>query len=301
MSNAADPRATAPKRGLPLATVLIGGVTALIVLATGGVLALTLVGAARNTLTLLEQRAALGLDLLEARIEAQLAPVLVAAKTMADQIERRDLAATADKAAIADAFRGALTSLPQVTVFSYLDVRDNFVLVARLDGEIDEFRLTQVPPGIREALAAVVNTSKAGWVDPFWIPQLGQPALALRVPVFDADAVHGVVSAIVTLGSLARFLDELEQTGGTGSFVLYDEDYVLGLPRLLESGFAPTASDAEVPLPRLELFDDPAFALVRGEVGEPAQLIDSASISRALISDDWVVLMREITAYGAKP
>lgn len=59
-----------------LTTILIGGITLLILLAVGSVLWLTLSSATRNTFELLGQRSTATLDVLESQIDGQLLPVM---------------------------------------------------------------------------------------------------------------------------------------------------------------------------------------------------------------------------------
>ena len=80
------PEDTAPRRRrVGLATLLVGGVTLLILIAVGSVLTLTVTGATQNTFSLLGARATTILDLVEARIDGQFDPVVSAAEQLSAQ------------------------------------------------------------------------------------------------------------------------------------------------------------------------------------------------------------------------
>jgi len=63
---------------IPLAMLLVGGITLLILLSVGSVLFISLREASENTFTLLADKADSNLDLLEAQLETRLAPVRAA-------------------------------------------------------------------------------------------------------------------------------------------------------------------------------------------------------------------------------
>ena len=73
------------RRRFGLATIMVGGVTLLILLAVGSVLLITLTSATRNTFELLADQADNTLDILESRIDRQLGPVVDAAGEFARQ------------------------------------------------------------------------------------------------------------------------------------------------------------------------------------------------------------------------
>ncbi|MEK9662039.1 MAG: hypothetical protein VW644_09935 [Alphaproteobacteria bacterium] len=121
------------RRHLPLALVLVGGITLLILLAAGSVLVLSLSEAAENTFSLLADKADSNLDLLEAQLETLLVPVENAGTGLAERMSAGDISNTNG---LQDMLRGALAALPRSTAAVYVPVNGDSVRMALIDGRI---------------------------------------------------------------------------------------------------------------------------------------------------------------------
>jgi class 3 adenylate cyclase len=141
------------------------------------------------------------------------------------------------------------------------------------------------------------------WSAPIWLPTLRQAALTLRVPVRRDGAFIGVLSAIVTLNELADYLEKLRAEEHIAGFILYDHRYLLahaGMKDIEVKG----QSGIEVALPEIGAVDDPALGLLLGQGRDapiPPRADGSRAFSMARISDDYIVLLRDMAGYGPRP
>jgi hypothetical protein len=121
-----------PRRRLPLALLLVGGMTLLILLSVGSVLFISLREATENTFSLLADRADSNLDLLEAQLETQLAPVEAAGTELAARIGADAYRLESDDEALRHMLRGALASLPRATAVIFVTPQAEALRIARV-------------------------------------------------------------------------------------------------------------------------------------------------------------------------
>lgn len=300
ISEAAAPH----RRRVGLATLLVGGVTLLILIAVGSVLTLTVTGATQNTFSLLGARATTTLDLVEARIDGQFDPVVSAAEQLSAQFAdgRLDLEDKRDQAF--QTFAGILTALPQVTAVLYVPERGNALRATLAEGLVipvpDAPVLLQRQARGLEAARAIMQTSQ--WLPPFWIQAVAQPVVTVLAPVRRADSFEGVVILSVTMENIASFLEELTARNELHAFIVYDGDWVLGHPDLRTVDFQTGNNFQENPLPRLGDLDDPAFALLDGGGDRAEALLRNAPrVSDARVDNDRIVITRDTDSYGDRP
>ncbi|MCZ6846992.1 MAG: hypothetical protein O7F69_13945, partial [Alphaproteobacteria bacterium] len=144
-----------PPIHIPLALALVGGVTLLILVAVGSVLIITLNGATENTFSLLGQRAATSLDLLEARISSQLESVETVGVDLGAQFADGRLNLDDRRQRSIDTFRGVFAALPQVNAVLFIPVEGD-----ALRTTIREGFLIEVPPnprGLQRQRSALEN------------------------------------------------------------------------------------------------------------------------------------------------
>ena len=163
---------TAPRRRrIGLATVLVGGVTLLMLLAVGSVLALTLTGATQNTFSLLGARATTILDLIEARVDGQFDPVVSAAEDLSAQFADGRLNLDDRHERAFQTFTGVLTALPQVTAVIYAPVEGQALRVTLTEGIAisvpDAPALVQRQNRVLDFARSVDKPSQ--WLTPIWI------------------------------------------------------------------------------------------------------------------------------------
>lgn len=249
------------RRRIGLATVLVGGVTLLMLLAVGSVLTLTLTGATQNTFSLLGARATITLDLVEARIDGQLDPVVSAAEGLSAQFAdgRLNLDDRQDRAF--QTFTGILSALPQVTAVLFIPEDGPALRVTVAEGISitvpDTPLLVQRQERALEAARRVSGRSQ--WLPPIWIAAVAQPVVTVLAPVRRGDDFLGTVILSVTMKNIVDFLEVLTERNNLHAFIVYDRNWVLGHPELQDIRFRPSASPDDNPLPKIEELEDPAF------------------------------------------
>lgn len=292
---------TPPKRTRArLTTVLVGGVTLLILLAVGSVLWVTLTSATRNTFELLGERASATLDVLEAKVDGQLVSVTVGVEDFAKQFADGRLNITDRRSNVFHSFAGFLSAHPQVTAMLYVGVDQNSIVVTRSEGFPIEVPST---PGSQErrkfALESTAQSGKPLWAPPIWVSDVGQPVVTYIAPVKRGDELVGVVIAPVVLTRVSEFLLNLETEGNLSAFIVHNHDRVLAHPRMKEGDFVTTSSIAENPLPRIEDVPEPAFKLLAGGGEEATQILTYvANVTDAHLDDDTVIITRDTNKFG---
>jgi class 3 adenylate cyclase len=295
---ASEPRA---RMRVPIAAALVGGLSLVILLAVGSVLAIGLYSAQQNTLTLLRDNADIGMRLVEARVRSQLDPVAAIGTNLARMVADGEVDST-DRSQMTDVMRGALAATPQVSAFLFADANLGTRAFARLAGKIVE--LPGPPPdtpALREAVDEARLATGPYWSAPIWTS--GGAALTLRAPIQRDGVFIGVMSAIVPLNDVADYLEKLKTEESLSAFILYDGTHLLAHAGMknIETG---AAVGGEASLPALGAVADPALRLLLGEgrdVRTPALPDGSRSFSAARISDDYIVLLRDMPGYGPKP
>lgn len=291
-----------PRRRLPLALLLVGGMTLLILLSVGSVLFISLREATENTFSLLADRADSNLDLLEAQLETQLAPVEAAGTELAARIGADAYRLESDDEALRHMLRGALASLPRATAVIFVTPQAEALRIARVEGVIGEvpendfLRQRQV-----EAIERAARMTRPAWLEPTWMPALNEPILSFIAPVRRNGRFAGTVVVSTRLGELARFLKTIETEKGVRAFILYDSRYVLGHPELLDQGADLSGGGGAVALPTVETFHEDAFRLLQEEAQRAESLLRRSRFDDAPVDEEFIVLIREIRRYGAVP
>ena len=292
--------ASTKRTRIGLSTVLVGGVTLLILLAVGSVLWVTLTGATRNTFELLGERANATLDVLETKIDSQLLSVMTGSEEFAKQFADGRLDIGGRRNDVFHAFSGFLSAHPQVTALIYLQADQDSIVVTRVEGFPIEVPST--PGSIERRNFALTRARESGqplWANPIWVSDLGQAVLTFIAPVKRGDEFLGAVIAPVVLKNISDFLLDMETKGDLSAFILHDHDRVLAHPQMQEADFQKTSTVAESPLPRLEDLPEPAFKLLAGGGDEATTLLDyAANITNARVDDETLVITRETDRFG---
>lgn len=292
------------RRRVGLATVLVGGVTLLMLLAVGSVLTLTLTGATQNTFSLLGARATTTVDLVEARIDGQFDPVVSAAEDLSAQFADGRLNLDDRRERAFQTFTGVLTALPQVTAVLYVPAKGQALRVTVAEGIA--ITVPDAPVLVRrQDLALDVArkiTAPSQWLPPVWIPAVAQPVVTVLAPVRRGDDFRGAVILSVTMEKIADFLRELTVRNNLRAFIIYDGGWVLGHPDLHSVSFLPAGESDGNPLPRIEDLSDPAFALFQGGGDRATVLLRSAPrVTDARIDNERIVITRDTDRYGERP
>ncbi len=233
-------------------------------------------------------------------VESYLKPVerqaaFVAAQIGAGRVGPRD------SSRLIELLTGSLAAAPQVDSISYVaeDLRTWHVDQRGANtGDVQVYfedlgRFTVA----RDRLSQTMARGEAHWGEMIWHPTLGQPMVNYREVVTRQGQPFGVVTSLVSIGRLSRFL-----AAAPRSFVLYGRDRVLAHADLVDGRYAATSDD---PLPRLDAIDDPVLRHIWDRpMAERflARLFDRDGGHVVEIDGKpWVFVYRELEGYGAEP
>jgi class 3 adenylate cyclase len=218
---------------VPIGVVLSASFVVLTAL-SGVAVVLALLGSMRTTTGLLRERTEQVVRTVELRLRDHLEPVRAQAVFLAEAIvDGRLDPANAEEL---DAWlSGALAGTPQVAAISFGSAQWQGVRAQRdAAGRSTIVRIDMRSVPNIEAIFKQLRAAPAPyWGDLLWSPELRQPLVNLRVPVRRNGQFIGAVVSLVSMGQLSRVVAELSPTGG-GTFVLYDRDFVLAHPRLVD-------------------------------------------------------------------
>lgn len=288
------------RRRVGLATVLVGGIMLLILLAVGSVLWVTLTGATRNTFELLGERATTTLDVLEARVDGQLDSVSTGMNDFQAQFADGRLNIQTKREQALNTFSGFLSSHPQVLALIYVRKDLSSLTVTRQEGYVVEVPASPATDDRRRfALNLGADKKNSFWGDPLWVPAANGAVLTYLAPVWRGDDYEGVVLAPVSLKQISAFLKALEEEDNLSAFILHNRERVLAHPRLDEATFPTTTGPTENALPTLENVPEPAFRLLKGEGDEALLLLEfAANVTNARADDDTIVITRDTEKFG---
>ncbi len=233
-------------------------------------------------------------------VESYLRPVERQASFVAAQISSGRVGPR-DSSRLVELLTGALAAAPQVDSISYVaeDLRTWHVdQRGARTGEVQVYfedlgRFTVA----RDRLSQTMARGTAHWGEMLWHPTLGQPMVNYRELVTRKDQPFGVVTSLVSIGRLSRYL-----AADPRSFVLYGRDRVLAHAELADGRFLATA---EEPLPRLDRIGDPILRHIwDAPIAERffARLFDHDGGHVVEIDGrPWVFVYRSLTGYGAEP
>jgi class 3 adenylate cyclase len=221
-------------------------------------LALTLYGAQQTTFDLLRDRNERLIDDAVARLRDHLSPVQSQAVFLADRIIKGELDPR-DEQRLGDFLLASLAGTPQVSAIS-LTTPDYQTIRAERD-QNGSVRIVKEDlsgfPNIAERYDTIRRATGPFWGDLIWTPEIGQPLINLRVPVWRSGVFVGGIVALVSMGSLSRYVAQpSSETART--FILYDGKYVLAHPRLSDPRNILQLAGAT--LPRLDQVGDPILA-----------------------------------------
>ena len=255
MSEIATPEV---RKGLPIVAYLVFGVSALVILAVGGVLLVTLSIATRNTLELLEDKGRLLITGTTRELRLFLEPAAAQVEALARLIESGRLD-PADPEQLFSALEAGLAASPHVGALVYFDP-SGWLMAARQEEplpvpEIADWR--HEPAGrkaIEQALAQ--PRREAWWGPPVYVKNQRMTLVNLRRSLLVHGKVRGVLVSTITMPALSEFITGIETERGQNAFILYDRDFVLAHTALaLEfPGLGP-----ERPLPRVTEIGDPVL------------------------------------------
>ncbi len=252
------------RKGLPVVAYLVFGVSALVILAVGGVLLVTLSIATRNTFELLEDKGRLLITGITRELRLFLEPAGAEVDALARLVETGRLD-PADPDQLFRALEAGLAASPQVRAMVYFDPL-GWLMAARQElpvpaPEIADWR--HEPAGRKAIEQALARHERAlHWGAPVYVKNEGMTLVNLQRTLVVDGQVRGVLVSTITMPTLSEFITSIETELGQNAFVLYDRDYVLAHTTL--ALHFPDLGP-ERPLPRVTEIGDPVLFGIWGE------------------------------------
>jgi adenylate cyclase len=138
------------------------------------------------------------------------------------------------------------------------------------------------------------------WGPPAWSKELDQTIINANLPIAKNDRLHGLLFAAVSLKTMVQFVDELSAAVGQVVFVLQGRSRVVAVP-----GLDPSLVGPDRPLPLLPEVGDPVLAAMWAGSTEVVDIFDRGVRGSARLvatpNGEWLVLFREIVAFGDEP
>lgn len=284
---------------VPVTTVAVFGLGALVALAAGVVLWLGLGSAAESTRRLIHERSDTVLDSLERELGNRLDPITEQARWIVDLVGEGTL--DLEDPDGLDAFMfGALAATPQVAGIGFFRPDGTGRVWNRGErAAVGEDRSRD--PGFHRWIMTGKRATTTTWRDPIWLDTLGKAAVLHDSPLRKDGRFIGMLGQVVLTEELSRDLTG-NTLPNTTPFVLHQGHSVLAHPQLVH--WSPLGTGEYRPLAAVEEVGDPVLAaLGAGAIHEGRWLIRSApgiDVSWVeLGDDDWhLVLQREMPRYG---
>lgn len=253
---------------LPITLVLTLGFGGLMLVAVASVFWLGVQTSGRNTYNLLADKAELAMNMVEARVRAQLDPARNQVDYMTNLLAMGQVSIQ-DQDRIETLTRGALAATPQVAGIGVLRAEDGRMLGAtRMVNTESAFSMDK-PADAAAILADVLKTGSAHWLDPIWADEIATTVMPVQGPLRKDGQFIGAVASVVGFNGLSRFLRDADKgmENDISAFILFDDHYVLAHPALAERKFDFSKVTGRPPLPTLEEVGDPVAASIWSVVG----------------------------------
>ena len=186
---------------LPIMLVLTLGFGGLMLAAVASVFWLGVQTSGRNTYNLLADKAELAMNMVEARVRAQLDPAR-------NQVEYLTSLVAMGQASIDDVdrietlTRGALAATPQVAGIGVVRASDGRLLGATRMGTSGSAFSMDKPADAGQILADVLKTGSAHWLDPIWADEIETTVMPVQGPLRKDGQFLGAVASVVGVNGL---------------------------------------------------------------------------------------------------
>ena len=285
---------------IPIAVVAVFGLGGLVAIAVGISLYLGLSSATENTRRLLQDQVDSFIDTIEQRIDGRLQPVVEQARWIASHVERGALDIHEHRHLDTFMF-GALAGTPQVAGLAIVEPDGQSWRWGRA-GPVMVSEDWADRPDIREWLEEGRKATGAQWRAPLWTPTTETTVVLHDAPLRRAGRFFGMLGQIVPISGLSAELVDLIKNTGFIPFVLYDRNYVLAHPMLID--WNPQAS-YEAPLQQLEKLGDAILERIwspdEHQLYFLSDLARSSAVAAGIDGDWYAFLYRDIQRYGPRP
>ena len=255
--------------------------------------------AAESTRQLWADQAETLVDAMEQSLEFQLKPIRDQAQWIA-----KDIHDLSNPALFDEYIFGALAATPQVAGAAIVTTDGRSRRWHRSSRQIIDEDWSGRPE-IMQWLEAVKTQTGPAWQAPIWVEQpVGMTTLLHDIPIRDeAGEFIGVFAQIVPIAELSSFLSRVYADTGLTPFLLYDRQFVLAHPMLINSVFS--SEIQEQPLKTLDSLGDIILTRI-WTPDEPMPFISQAltdtQASGVFWGDDfYLYVYRDINRYGEAP
>jgi len=284
---------------IPITLITVLGTSLLLAVTVGIVLYLSFNQTAKTTQQLWAQRSSTLIEAMEQNLKSQFKPVHDQALWVAKDIDDLSRLSAHD-----DYMNGVLAGTPQVVGVALVSKSGQSRRWHRSSGKvINEDWSTR--PEVMSWLALVEQETAPAWRNPIWVEQpVSTTTLLHDIPIRNsAGEFIGVFAQIIPLNDLSRDFSGLYTETGLTPFVLYDKQYVLVHPMLINIASLPESQ--QQPLHSLESFGD--IILTRIWTPDNSAKFFSAALTNieanGVFWGDkfYIYFHRDIHRYGNKP
>ncbi len=285
----------------PTITGLVtGSVAALVLISLITVIAVQWTVSRRNTIELMEGLSGLFLEYLELAVHDHLKPALELAESISRKIEDGPYELR-DRERLRDLFTGALAATPQVATIRAWDKNLSYLAVAQ-DRE-GTMTVTEGDdrgkPFANSTAPQMENAAGPAWGD--LVARPPEVYVNLRWPIRKQGEYLGFMASGITVDELSRLTTDLSEYFDTTAFILHGREQVLAHPNLAITNGEFVTGDV---LPSLHQVGDVVLAEIWN--GKPLSGFEDAAnntrrVKVTLAGIDYVVISRQLTAYGRQP
>ena len=283
-----------------IVTVTCLSIGLLVGLAVAISLFLGLSSAASNTQRLLVEQVENYMDLIEARIDSRLQPVVVQAEWVYDRIERGRIS-VADTVELDNFMSGVVAATPQLAGIAYVSPQG---MVRRWDRRNTEAIVEDWSdrPQVFDWLQEGEHGAARAWREPFWTDTIGEYVL-LHDARLERDGQYlGMFGQVIPINDLSAELDAL--TAGTvlEPFILHERVGVLAHRQLMDDEPVPSEGAS---LTTLDSLDDPVLQKIWSPDNRPMRFLTRLKRTTAIQIEvgrrEFGLLYRQIDRYGENP
>ena len=286
---------------VPITSVAVFGLGALVALAAGVVLWLGLGSALESTRSLVQERSNAVLDTLERRIEAHLQPVTEQAGWITSLVAAGTL--DLEGGPRLDAFMsGAFAATPQVAGIGYFRPDSTGRVWYRGARAVEaEDQDQSADEAFREWLRDGRQARKSAWQDPIWVDILNTTTVLHDSPLRRDGRFLGMLGQVVPVADLSEHLVGDDAPAAATPFVLHRGREVLAHPRLVD--WSPPDTGSSKPLATVDEIGDPVLAALGTDATREGRwLVRSGpeiDVTWVVLDDVWhLVLQRETPRFG---
>ena len=284
---------------IPITAITVFGASILLTVTVGIVLYLGFNQAASSTRQLWADQADTLITEMEQSLDSRLKPIREQAIWVA-----KDIHDLSDLAQYDEYIFGVLAATPQVNGIAIVTVDGQSRRWLRDSREVVD-QDWSVRPEIVGWIQSVKTQRQPSWRAPIWAHEpVGMTTLLHDIPLHDENGEFiGVFAQVLPVIELSNFLSVKFADTGVTPFVLYDRQFVLAHPMLINDQLSSEVK--QQPLPALESIGDIVLSRIwtpdEAELFISEAMVDTKASGVYWGDDFYIYLYRDISRYGAAP